>query len=85
MNPLGVITDLLALMLIVISLPIMAITARLMLYSGIFKFYLRKKMGRIDDEEYAEKKEIVAKFWEELYEIEYAGVQIVESIFRKYK
>lgn len=85
MNPIGVITDLLALMLIMISFPIMAIMARFMLYFGSFRFYLRKKMGKLDDEEYAEIKEGVAKFWEDLYEIEYAGVQIVESIFRKYK
>ena len=85
MNPLGVITDLLALMLIAISFPIMAIMARFILYFGSFRFYLRKKMGQFDDEEYAKIKEDTAKFWQDLYEIEYSGVQIVESIFRKYK
>lgn len=85
MNPLEVITDLLVLMLIMITFPMLAIWARFMLYFGSLRFYLRKKMGEFDDEEYAEIKESTAKIWEELCETEYAGVQIVESIFRKYK
>lgn len=85
MNPVDVISDMIAILLICIMYPVLVILARAFLYTGQFKFYAKKKLGKIDDEEFEEKKEIVAEFWSNLYEIENDISNIVKGIVAKYR